>query len=198
MIAAILSWLKGAIIPAAMAATLLGPVDYRAINGVTGALSFAPTTGAFTQAACAGLSNGGTACAKNTGTSGATVPLLNGTNVWTGQQSITPTIPVDQHGHLHAGRHIEQLHDDAGPCVVPLHAREPVGHSGRRHRRPDRGHPVGHRLGHDRHLGLPVSRPPAARLGLTLSTGANAVDILSYYVRDATHIELSLLTNFSH
>ena len=34
--------------------------------------------------------------------------------------------------------------------------------------------------------------------GLTLSTGANAVDILSYYVRDATHIELSLLTNFSH
>lgn len=41
-----------------------------------------------TQAfACGDLSNDGTACTANTGTSGATVPFLNGTNVWSGVQS---------------------------------------------------------------------------------------------------------------
>jgi hypothetical protein len=39
---------------------------------------------------------------------------------------------------------------------------------------------------------------PGGTSTITLSTGANAVDILSYYVIDSTHIALSLLANFSH
>jgi hypothetical protein len=34
--------------------------------------------------ACADLSNGATGCSTATGTSGATIPLLNGTNTWSG------------------------------------------------------------------------------------------------------------------
>lgn len=49
-----------------------------------------------TQIACANLSNGATGCSTvvgtsatvNTGTSGATIPLLNGANTWSGVQSI--------------------------------------------------------------------------------------------------------------
>lgn len=37
--------------------------------------------------ACANLSNGATGCSTATGTSGATIPLLNGTNTWSGAQS---------------------------------------------------------------------------------------------------------------
>lgn len=42
-----------------------------------------------TQAiACADLSTGATGCSTATGTSGATIPLLNGTNTWSGVQSV--------------------------------------------------------------------------------------------------------------
>lgn len=38
--------------------------------------------------ACADLSNGATGCSTATGTSGATIPLLNGANTWSGVQSV--------------------------------------------------------------------------------------------------------------
>ena len=41
-----------------------------------------------TQPACGDLSNAGSSCTVNTGTSGATIPLLNGTNTWSGVQTI--------------------------------------------------------------------------------------------------------------
>jgi hypothetical protein len=50
-----------------------------ALKGATG--------GGFAQAACADLSNGATGCSTATGTSGATLPLLNGTNTWSGVQT---------------------------------------------------------------------------------------------------------------
>lgn len=57
--------------------------------GVSGALKGNGTSSNVTQAACADLSNGGTACAVNTGTSGATVPLLNAaSNTWGGNQLV--------------------------------------------------------------------------------------------------------------
>ena len=159
MISAILSWLKGAIIPGAMAATLLGPVDYRAINGVTGALSYAPTTGAFHSIGVRqSLSNGGTACSRlNTGTiSGGTVPLLNGTNVWTGQQSVHAdhAVPISTSTFTPDGSANNYALTPA-PCELLLHAREPLGHTGRRHWRTDHdGETIGHRLRHDLHLGI--------------------------------------------
>lgn len=44
-------------------------------------------SGVVSQAACSDLSNGATGCSTATGTSGATIPLLNGTNTWSGVQS---------------------------------------------------------------------------------------------------------------
>ena len=38
-------------------------------------------------AACADLSDDGTACIANTGTSGTTLPFLDGTNIWSGSQT---------------------------------------------------------------------------------------------------------------
>jgi len=38
---------------------------------------------------CADLSNGATGCSTATGTSGATIPLLNGANTWSGVQTVT-------------------------------------------------------------------------------------------------------------
>jgi hypothetical protein len=63
-------------------------------GAVTGAIK-----GTGAQAACADLSNGGTACPKNTGTSGNTVPLLDGTNTWSNAQTLS-VAPVftDQSG----------------------------------------------------------------------------------------------------
>ncbi len=55
-------------------------------GAVTGALK-SNGTGTFATAACSDLSNGGTACSKNTGTSGATVPLLNAANTWSAVQT---------------------------------------------------------------------------------------------------------------
>jgi hypothetical protein len=53
---------------------------------ITGALR-GSGAGVVTQAACADLSNGATGCSTATGTSGATLPLLNGTNTWSGTQT---------------------------------------------------------------------------------------------------------------
>lgn len=53
---------------------------------ITGALK-GNGSGVVSQAACADLSNGATGCSTATGTSGATLPLLNGTNTWSGTQT---------------------------------------------------------------------------------------------------------------
>ena len=44
-------------------------------------------SGTVSQAACADLSNGATGCSTAVGTSGATLPVLNGTNTWGGTQT---------------------------------------------------------------------------------------------------------------
>lgn len=60
------------------------------VNASSGNFSI-PTGGVYqingTQIACTNLSNGATGCSTATGTSGATIPLLNGTNTWSGVQS---------------------------------------------------------------------------------------------------------------
>lgn len=81
--------LGGALILGAAAS---GAIQYSAINGVTGALSFNPATAVFSQAACSNLSNGATGCSTATGTSGGTIPLLNGSNTWSGTQTFGTTI----------------------------------------------------------------------------------------------------------
>jgi hypothetical protein len=61
-------------------------------NGGAGSISGALKgngSGTTSQAACADLSNATAACSTPVGTSGATIPLLNGGNTWSGVQSIT-------------------------------------------------------------------------------------------------------------
>lgn len=57
---------------------------------VTGAIKGNGT--ALSQAACADLSNGATGCGTAVGTSGATLPLLNGVNTWGGTQTFGATV----------------------------------------------------------------------------------------------------------
>lgn len=72
-------------IPVAQATGIL-PAANGGAGAITGALK-ANGSGTVSQAACADLSNGATGCSTATGTSGATLPLLNGTNTWSGTQT---------------------------------------------------------------------------------------------------------------
>lgn len=154
-------------------------------------------SGVVSQAACADLSNGGTACTKNTGTSGANVPLLNGTNVWSGQQSDSVTsLSISTATYTPDGSNNDYtltLVHASCPCTLANPSATPVaGTAGQIV-------VVQSATGSDT-IGTYGSSYVASggTASLTLSTGANAIDILSYYVIDSTHIALSLQTNFSH
>ncbi len=165
-------------------------------GAVSGALK-ANGSGTVAQAACADLSNGATGCSVATGTSGATIPLLNGTNVWSGQQSVTPaslaisTATFTPNGS--SNNYTLTLVHASCPCTLANPSATPVAGTG------GQIVVIQSATGSDL-IGTYGSQYEASggTSTLTLSTGANAVDVLSYYVRDATHIELSLLTNFSH
>jgi hypothetical protein len=70
-------------------------------GAVTGALK-ANGAGVVSQAACGDLSNGATGCSttvgtaatQNTGTSGATIPFLNGNNTYSGTANFTSTFQI--------------------------------------------------------------------------------------------------------
>lgn len=77
-----------------------GTTDFSATGGTSQVVKQTSVGGAFTvaQLACADLSNGATGCSTATGTSGATIPLLNGANTWsalqTGTAGMTYTGPI--------------------------------------------------------------------------------------------------------
>jgi len=139
----------------------------------------------------------GTAATDNTGTSGATIPLLNGTNVWTGQQSATPTtLSISTSTFTPNGssnNYSLTLVHASCPCTLANPSATPVAGTGGQIVviQSSAGSDVISTWGSDYEASGGTS-------GLTLSTGANAIDILAYYVRDSTHIELSLLPNFFH
>lgn len=85
--------------PAAAASGVItwpaGTVDFSATGGSGQFVKQASSGGIFTvtQPACADISNAGTTCTINTGTSGATVPLLNAaSNTWGGNQVVAGQI----------------------------------------------------------------------------------------------------------
>jgi hypothetical protein len=199
-VAAPMTWTTLAAVATSGSASDLGSGTLAAARGgagtITGALK-GSGAGVVTQAACADLSNGATGCSTATGTSGATIPLLNGTNVWSAQQSVTPTtlaistatFTPDGTSNNYA---ITLVHASC-PCTLANPSATPVAGTG--------GQIVVKQsaTGSDT-FGTWGSQYESSggTSTITLSTAANAVDILSYYVRDSTHIELSLLTNFSH
>lgn len=88
------------------------------VNGAGyGALVTVPSSGGFnlnsgtyqiggTQIACSNLSNGATGCSTATGTSGATIPLLNGNNTFSGTNNFTSTLQVSGANVLTANQSI--------------------------------------------------------------------------------------------
>ncbi len=164
-------------------------------TSITGALKGNGT--AISQAACSDLSNGATGCSTATGTSGATIPLLNGTNVWSGQQSgsvtslaiSTATFTPDGTNNDYT---LTLVHASC-PCTLANPSATPVAGT--------TGVIVVKQsaTGTDT-IGTWGSQylSPGGTASITLSTGANAVDVLSYFVQDATHILLFPSLNFSH
>jgi len=70
--------------------TITGPITFSTGLAVTGATVTA--TGASLALACGDLTNDGTACTANTGTSGTALPFLDGTNTWSGTQTFGTTL----------------------------------------------------------------------------------------------------------
>lgn len=66
-----------------------GTTDFSSTGGTSQVVKQTSSGGAFTVAtlACTDLSNGATGCSTATGTSGATIPLLNAANTWSGVQT---------------------------------------------------------------------------------------------------------------
>lgn len=133
----------------------------------------------------------------NVSVSGGGGVSLGGTNTWTAQQSVQPvTLTISTATFTPTGasnNYAMTLVHASCPCTLANPSVTPVaGTSGQIV-------VIQSATGSDT-IGTYGSEYEASGgvASLTLSTGANAVDILSYYVRDATHIELSLLTNFSH
>jgi hypothetical protein len=189
-------------------------VSVASANGFTGTVATATTTPAITistsvtgalkgngtavsQAACADLSNGATGCSTATGTSGATIPLLNGTNVWSGQQSgSATTLSISTSTFTPDGSNnnynITLVHASC-PCTLANPSATPVAGTA--------GQIVVNQsaTGSDT-IGTWGSQyaAPGGTASITLSTGASARDVLSYYVVDSTHILLLPSLNFSH
>ena len=71
-----------------------GTTDFSATGGTGQVVRQSSAGAALTVGtlACGDLSDDGTACAANTGTSGATLPFLNGTNTWSGTQTFAAVI----------------------------------------------------------------------------------------------------------
>jgi hypothetical protein len=139
----------------------------------------------------------GTAATVNTGTSGATIPLLNGTNVWSGQQSGTPTTLTISTATFtpngSSNNYSMTLVHASCPCTLANPSATPVAGTGGQIviKQSSSGSDTIGTWGSDYVASGGTST-------ITLSTGANAIDILAYYVIDSTHIALSLLPNFSH
>lgn len=203
-----------------------------------------------TQAiACGDLSNGATGCSTATGTSGATIPLLNGTNTWSGAQSFndsdfilkgsssgtttvkataaagttTATLPANTGTVAEINLAQTWSASQAGSIttlsistatftpdasnnhykIVLVHASCPCTIAN-----PSPAFTAGtsgvieiqqSATGSDT-IGTWGSSYIAAGgvASIVLSTGANAIDMFSYFVIDSTHIALLPAYNFSH
>jgi hypothetical protein len=154
-------------------------------------------SGTVSQAACADLSNGATGCSTATGTSGGTIPLLNAANVWSNQQSGSVTTlaistatftPDGSNNHYK----LTLVHASC-PCTLANPSATPVaGTSGTIE-------VIQSATGSDT-IGTWGSQymAPSGTSSIVLSTGANAIDVLSYFVVDSTHILIIPSLNFSH
>jgi len=134
--------------------------------------------------------------AKLNGVAAASYALLGTTQSYTAQQSVTPTAltsgaTITPNGTSN-NYSFTLIHADC-PCTLANPSVTPVAGTGGEIivTQSSTGSDVISTWGSD-------YESPGGTSTITLSTGANAVDILSYYVIDSSHIALSLLANFSH
>jgi hypothetical protein len=154
-------------------------------------------SGTVSQAACADLSNGAAGCSTATGTSGATLPLLNGKNTWGASQagSIT-TLSISTATFTPDGsnnHYVMTLSHAACPCTLANPSPAFVaGTSGTIEI-------IQSATGSDT-IGTWGSQymAPGGTASIVLSTGANAIDVLSYFAVDSTHVLLIPSLNYSH
>lgn len=90
-----------------------GTTNFSATGGANQVLQQVSAGGAFTvgQLACASLSTAGTACAVNTGTTGHTIPFLDGSSVFSGSN-------VFQNPTATPGQRIQFDSADASPTAI--------------------------------------------------------------------------------
>lgn len=152
-----------------------------------------------TQPACGDLSNGGTACQANTGTSGGNVPLLNTANAWSGAQRGVPVNVAISTAtftpNFNTAQNFEIDLTSACPCTLANPSTTLVaGQSGmiEIHQDGTGSRTIGTWGADYQYAGGTAT--------ITLSTTANAVDYLSYYVNNAaTGIVLgTILKNPAH
>jgi hypothetical protein len=185
---------------AAGSASSLNSGTLAAARGGAGTISGALKgngAGVVSQAACSDLSNGATGCSTATGTSGATIPLLNGANTWSNSQAgsittlaiSTATFTPDASNNHYK---LTLVHASC-PCTFANPSPSFVaGTSGVIEI-------VQSSTGSDT-IGTWGSSylAPSGTSAIVLSTAANAIDVLAYFVIDSTHILLIPSLNFSH
>ena len=154
-------------------------------------------SGVVSQAACADLSNGATGCSTATGTSGATIPLLNAANTWSNSQAGSVTTlsisgstftPDASNNHYK----ITLVHASC-PCTLANPSPNFVaGTTGVIEI-------VQSATGSDTIGTYGTSYlAPSGTSSIALSTSANAIDVFAYFVIDSTHILLIPSYNYSH
>lgn len=128
----------------------------------------------------------GTAAAADTGTSGATVPLLNGVNSWSGAQRSTAGVLVD-------GATITPDFSVSNDFSVTLAGSRTLAN------------PTNLVAGQSGHIAITQDTTGSRTLAFgsywkfgssgtpSLSTAASAKDVLAYWVMDATHIVAALV-----
>jgi hypothetical protein len=172
---------------------------------VTLTISTTPTINGYTASTLPAVSGGSAACLSLTsnGTSLDAIPIIAGgasvtaANIWTAQQSATvTTLTISTSTFTPTGASNDYaitLVHAACPCTLANPSATPVAGT----------HGIitvtQSSTGSDT-IGTYGSQyqAPGGTASITLSTGANAVDTLSYFVKDSTHVLLYPALNFSH